>query len=140
MTLMLDASVMVKWLVKDPRSGPDIDRASALVKRMVDGLDAIIQPPHWLAEVATVITRLSPKTAADDIEMLAALELPIAAVPTILRRATFLAVKSGQHVLDTYYHALAVKTERVLITADDRYISKLKQYGRIVSLKTWTQG
>ena len=138
MTLTLDASVIVKWLVQDPKSEPDTDKASALVKRIVDGLDAIIQPPHWLAEVAAVLTRLSPKTAADDVEMLAALELPIAAEPTILRRATILAVKSGQHVFDTYYHAVALESEGVLITADDRYISMVKQYGRIESLKTWT--
>ena len=42
MTLTLDASVIVKWLVQDPKSEPITDKASALVKRIVDDLDAII--------------------------------------------------------------------------------------------------
>lgn len=82
MTLTLDASVIVKWLVQEPKFEPDKDKASALVKRIFDGLDAVIQPPHWLAEVAS---------------------------------------------------------EGVLITADERYFSKAKKYGRISSLRAWTQ-
>jgi hypothetical protein len=31
----------------------------------------ILQPIHWLAEVAAVLARLSPQTAADDVDMLA---------------------------------------------------------------------
>ena len=81
MTLTLDASVIIKWLVQDPKFDPDTDKASARVKRIVDGLDAVIQPPHWLAEVAS---------------------------------------------------------EGVLITADERYFSKVKKYGRISLLRAWT--
>jgi hypothetical protein len=56
-TLVLDASVILKWLLEDPARGPDTDRASAVIQSVVRGDLEILQPMHWLIEVAAVAAR-----------------------------------------------------------------------------------
>ena len=37
----------------------------------------VVQPPHWLAEVAVVIVRLGPSRARQAVSLLHALEFPV---------------------------------------------------------------
>ena len=76
MIVVLDASVILKWLLEDPAREPDAEKAFALVESVVSGRLEILQPVHWLAGVAAVAARLIPHTAVGDAEMLAAFELP----------------------------------------------------------------
>lgn len=138
MTLTLDASVIVKWMIEDAERESDTEKATLLIQRVIRGQESVLQPHHWLVEVAAVLARLSPNTAADDVDMLAALEWPSVADPRVLRRATTLAIESGQHVFDTYYHAVALEAESTLVTADERYRSKAARLGRIVALQSWS--
>ena len=138
MTSVIDASVILKWLLQDPSTEPNTDTAIAVLDSVIDGKVEILQPTHWLAEVAAVLARLSPSTAADDVQRLAALEFPINDDPAVMQRATQMAVESGQHVFDTLYHAVAIEHEdATLVTADDRYFAKAEHYGRIVRLSAW---
>jgi predicted nucleic acid-binding protein len=138
-TWIIDASVILKWLLQDPSAEPNTDIAVAVLDSVIDGKVEILQPTHWLAEVAAVLARLSPSTAADDVQRLAALEFPVSDDPAVMRRATQMAVESGQHVFDTLYHAVAIEQEDAsLVTADDRYFAKAERYGRIVRLSAWT--
>ncbi|HWL63161.1 MAG TPA: type II toxin-antitoxin system VapC family toxin [Steroidobacteraceae bacterium] len=138
MILVLDASVILKWLIEDPLREPDTDKATALMESIVKGKIEILQPVHWLAEVAAVIARLTPSTAIRDVELLAALELPCSDDPNIISRATSLAIETGDHLFDTLYHAVALEHEEaMLVTADDRYFKKAKRWGRITTLRDW---
>lgn len=137
MTLTLDAGVIVKWLIQDPDREPDTEKATEIVGHVVGGQASVLQPAHWLAEVAAVLARLSPASAAEDVERLAALEFPTTDEPEVLRRATQIAVDTGQHVFDTYYHAVALERDTTFITADQRYRTKAESYGRIVALEAW---
>lgn len=138
MTIVLDASVILKWLLEDPRREPDSDKASALLESVVEGDLEILQPAHWLAEVAAVVARLTPSTAVRDVELMAALEFPTADDPVVMARATDLAIQTGQHLFDTLYHAVALQHEdATLVTADDRYHAKAARYGRIAALRDW---
>jgi len=136
--IVLDASVILKWLLQDPTAEPDSDKATALIEAVIRGDLQIIQPVHWLVEVAAVLARLSPQTAMDDVDMLAAMEIPTSGEPNVMRRATNLAIETGQHLFDTLYHAVALEGEdATLITADDRYRLKAKGIGGIVALHDW---
>jgi hypothetical protein len=46
----------------------------ALLSAVREGTIDLIQPPHWLAEVAAVLARLSPHTVDDDVADLYAME------------------------------------------------------------------
>ena len=138
MIIVVDASVVVKWLIEDPEHEADTETASRLMESIVKGEQSALQPRHWIAEVAAVLSRTSAQTAADDVEMLCALELPVADELLVLPRACELAVELKQHVFDTYYHAVALETaDAALITAEDRYLRVARGKGRVVPLRDW---
>lgn len=136
MTFVLDASVIVKWLLKDPQRESDSDAATRLVEAVVSGAASVLQPPHWLVEVGAVLARASPDTASQDLLMLSALELPAEHDPQVLCRACGMAIDLKQHLFDTLYHAVALEApDAVLITADERYFRAARSAGGIARLK-----
>ncbi len=137
--LVLDASVILKWLLEDPAREPDTDKATRLVQDVISGKLEIIQPVHWLVEVGAVLARISPQTAIDDVAMLSAMQFPTSDELNVIRRAIALAIETGYHLFDTLYHAVALEQEdAALVTADDRYRVKADRYGKIVGLRDWT--
>jgi predicted nucleic acid-binding protein len=136
--VVLDASVVLKWLLEDPAREPDTEKALALVESVIRGRLEVMQPLHWLADVAAVVARLAPQTAVHDVEMLSALEFPTTDDPNVIRRATSIAIETNHHLFDTLYHAVALEHEdALLVTADDRYYRKAERYGRIAALSDW---
>lgn len=138
MKLVVDASVAVKWFLPDPSREPDADRAAELLRAIGDGRVELLQPPHWMAEVTAVITRLRPELAAEAIDLLDAMELATAADAGLYKQASRLARQLDQHLFDTLYHALALENDALLVTADDRYLRKAARLGSIVALDRWT--
>jgi predicted nucleic acid-binding protein len=138
MIIVLDASVILKWLIEDPLREPDTEKALALMEAVVEGELEILQPVHWLAEVAAVAARLTPLTAVRDVQLIAALEFPTIDDPTVIARATNLAIETKHHLFDTLYHAVAIEHEdAMLVTADRRYHAKAARYGKIAALHDW---
>jgi predicted nucleic acid-binding protein len=137
-TIVVDASVVIKWLLQDPEREAGTDKATRLMEQITNGDQVALQPPHWLAEVGAVLARETPDTAAEDVVMLSALELPATDDPAVLRRGVELATELKQHLFDTFYHAVALATpETTLITADERYLRAARAKGRIVHLMEW---
>jgi predicted nucleic acid-binding protein len=135
---VIDASVVIKWLLQDPEREAGTDRATELMNLVTNGDQSVLQPTHWLVEVGAVLARESPATAADDVAMLSALELPTTDDLQVLRRGVELAIGLKQHLFDTYYHGVALETpDCVLVTADERYLRVAHSKGRIVSLTEW---
>lgn len=138
MTVVLDASVILKWLLEDPVREPDTAKASTLIESVIRGKLDILQPVHWLAEVAAVAARLTPRTAIQDVEMLSAMQFATSDEPGVMGRAAALAIETNQHLFDTLYHAVALEHEDgLLVTADDRYHRRAKRYGKITALRDW---
>ena len=138
MIAVVDASVVIKWLLQDPEREADTDKATQLMESVTNGDQPVLQPTHWLVEVGAVLARESPGTAADDVGMLTALELPTTDELQVLRRGVELAMELKQHLFDTYYHGVALETpDCILITADERYLRAARAKGNIVSLMDW---
>jgi predicted nucleic acid-binding protein len=136
--VVVDASVVLKWLIEDRASEPDCERATDLMQAVVLGTVGIVQPVHWLLEVGAVLARRSPATAAADLERLHAMEWPVCDDSGVLRTACDLSITLGQHLFDTLYHAVALGTPgAVLVTADRRYLRAAQQRGRICALGEW---
>jgi predicted nucleic acid-binding protein len=135
---VVDASVIIKWLLKDPEREADTDKATQLMERVTNGEQPVLQPTHWIVEVGAVLARESPSTALNDVGMLTALELPITDDSQVLQRGVELAMELKQHLFDTYYHGVALETpDGMLVTADERYLRVARTKGRIVSLTEW---
>jgi predicted nucleic acid-binding protein len=138
-TFVVDASVIVKWLLADPENEADTERATALMSAILAGEHRLLQPVHWLAEVAAVLARISPATALEDVQMLRAMDWPVADDPLIWGRAVQLSLATHQHLFDTLYHSVALESpETTLVTADRRYRQQAQGFGRLVDLREWS--
>lgn len=137
MTLVIDASVIIKWLFQDPERETDTEQATALVAALARGDLAVVQPPHWLIEVAAVMVRETPERAQRDIALLEAMALPLRGDASVLTRACTLSIDLEHHLFDTLYHAVALESEACLITADDRYHRKACALPGIRHLRDW---
>lgn len=134
--VVVDASVVVKSLFPE-RGETDSALAIQLWRTIRAGRAELIQPSHWLAEVAAVIARLSAATAAKDVRDLYALEIETAASASIYETACELSISLGHHLFDTLYHAVALEVGGTLITADERYYRKAQGQGRVSKLSDY---
>jgi predicted nucleic acid-binding protein len=134
--VVVDASVIVKWVLTDEE---DAEPALSLLAQIKSGTLALLQPPHWLAEVAAVITRVRPQIADSVIELLDVMEFPTTGDKAIYQRASKLSRDLNHHLFDTLYHAVALEYECSLISADDTYFRKARKYGWIARLRNWSQ-
>lgn len=134
MRCVFDASLFVKVLLGDPAREPHTAEAERWMRRFVDAEVSLVQPPHWLAEVAAVMTRLSPDSVDRDLARLFALELSVLDGVEVYLTAAKLAGSLDHHLFDTLYHAVALEADATLITADRRYASKAASIGRVQAL------
>jgi len=137
MICVVDASVAVKWFTPGDWGlrEDDIEPAFEILKASTRGTLQFYQPPHFLAEVAAVVSRLQPDQAQQYIGDLAQLNITWAAPPVAYARAIELARQLGSHLFDTLYHAVALSVPgAVLVTADRRYFDKAQHLGQIAWL------
>jgi predicted nucleic acid-binding protein len=140
---VVDASVAVKWFVHGDwaRREDHVEPAAALLQATARGRFDLLQPPHFLAEVAAVLARLSPQRARRDVADLLDLDIAWAPPSQALAAAAELAVRLDHHLFDTLYHALALDTPgAVLVTADRRYFDKARTLGAIRWLPDFDAG
>lgn len=134
--IVVDASVIVKWLIPQKDDENDIEQAFAVLEGIKSRKIEIWQPPHWLAEVAAVATRLTPQSADEDIRDLCAMKFPVIETPEIYQHASELSRTLGHHLFDTLYHATALcLADAFLVTADEKYHGKAAGHGHILLLK-----
>jgi len=134
--VVLDASVIVKWAFPDRAREAHAERALNLLHAVHAGRLSVMEPPHWLAEVAAVVTRLAPDRAADVVALMHAMEFPVLDELEVYLEAARLSAESGQHVFDTLYHAVALRRRGAsLVTADERYYRNARRAGRVMLLQ-----
>lgn len=138
MKVVVDASVIVKWILPERDQESHTEQALSLLQDIRTGRVTLQQPPHWLVEVAAVITRLRPDVAEAAIDLLDAMELPVVDDVAVLQRASQLSRELNHHLFDTLYHALALERGRTLVTADDRYLRKAVKHGNVMALADWS--
>ena len=137
MKVVIDASVVVKWVFPASEAEEDTDLALALLEVIKEGRITLLQPPHWLAEVAAVVTRLHPEVVEPALDILEAMEFPVSSDLPAFKRASRIARDLNHHLFDTLYHAVALEHGRTLVTADYHYFRKARSLGRIVRLTDW---
>ncbi len=138
MIVVVDASVAVKWFLHTQPDEDHTEQALKILEQSALGTLQLLQPPHFIAEVAAVLARLKPDAANDDLLDLMAMEHPVLDNPASYATALTLAKRHQHHLFDTLYHAVALQTPGVtLITADQRYYDKAKAEGQITLLSDW---
>jgi len=138
--IVVDASVIVKWLLPAHEGEENVEKALQVLQFVKASELSVHQPPHWLAEAAAVVTRLSPDTAKEDIEDLCEMDFEVIDTREMYLAACELSSKLNHHLFDTLYHAVAlVLDDAILITADERYYRKAEAVGHIVFLENIRQ-
>jgi len=132
---VLDASVIVKWLIPEKPDEHNVTEALALLYELQNGIIVVMQPCHWLIEVAAVGVRLKPNTIVDDIADLQELGIISASdIQPVWNIACSLSIRLNHHLFDTLYHAVAIHSGALLITADEQYFRKAEAIGNIMLL------
>ncbi len=126
MTIVIDASVAVKWVLDEPRT----DAALALRS------EQLVAPVLWLAEAANALwrhVRLGELTAAQALARMSELEkAPVAslAITPHVAAALELATRSNHPVYDCFYLAIAIHRGLQLITDDRRFAAAAARLGQ----------
>lgn len=137
--IVADASVIVKWVLPELDNEADVEQALTLLEQVKSGNVTLHQPPHWLAEVAGVLSRLNPATVLDDVADLYDMGCNVLATPDVYFTACELARDLNHHLFDTLYHAVALNLpDGVMVTADKQYYAKAVKKGKIILLKELT--
>lgn len=130
--IVVDASVVVKWVLPEHAGEAKVDKALNILNRVSASEITVHQPPHWLAEVSGVLTRLSPDTAKNDIDDLYEMDFEICDMLSVYLKAAELSLQLNHHLFDTLYRAVALDLPKALLITDDRrYYHKAKSIGHI---------
>jgi hypothetical protein len=141
LTLVIDASVVLRSLVPSPEGEQGSERATAFLSHVAEQGIRVLQPAHWLADLGQALLDISPRTASRDLTLLAALEWPESREPGALVLACELAIRLRRPLRETLYHAVALEAEDgVLITADASYRRAARGIARVLSIEEWHAG
>jgi len=136
-TLVVDASIAVKWVVEEEGT----TQALALRERA-----KLIAPELLVAECANILwkkvqrTELSTKEALLAARLLQGAEMELLPTRSLLEAAASIAIALGHPAYDCLYLALAIENDCQFVTADERFLRKLGQgrrrtlRGRAISL------
>ncbi len=135
MIAVVDASVAIKWFLHDSPDEQHTDLALRLLEQSVLGFLPMVQPGHFVAEVAAVLARLKPVDGQDDLTDFLDISYRTLTSPETYVTAMDLALRYRHHLFDTLYHAVALHTPgAVLVTSDKRYYNKARLEGQICLL------
>ena len=118
MTVVVDASVAVRWLLDVPGS----DSAYRLIQEE----DRVVAPDFVMAEIASALWKavrfagLAPATAAEAIAQAETGFHELVPARSLAGRALAIALDLRHPVYDCFYLALAEQHNAPLVTADDR--------------------
>ncbi len=122
MTLVVDASIAVKWLL--------IEEGSSMALALL-GKDTLVAPDLVVPETGNVLWRhavkglISSQQAVSGMEGLLSFFDEIFASEPISRHAVEIAIAVNHPVYDCFYIALAEALDTTLVTADRRLAGKL---------------
>jgi len=132
--LVVDASVALKWFLREVPQEQHMDRAEAVVAALDRGDTQLFAPIHWTTEVISVLARVRPALVDAALVAMEDAHPEVVHGVSVLKRAADMSVALNHHLFDTLYHAVALEEGATLVTADEAYFAKAKDLGAIVPL------
>jgi predicted nucleic acid-binding protein len=134
---VLDSSVAVKWFVNE--GGTEQTKADQLLDALGQGQCILKAPELLLFEVANALMishKFPSAKVIDSLAFLRSLKLEVEFMSwLILTKAVELASACGATIYDSYFLAMALETDSVLITADEVFVRKVRHLPKILSLR-----
>lgn len=125
-TLVIDASVAVKWVVQEPGT----PEALALRKARLAAPDLIIPECANILWKKHRLGQLTSAEASAAAQLLERADMELVAMGAQLHRATELAIELDHPAYDCFYIALALDKGCAFATADQRLLRKAQQSSR----------
>ena len=138
MIVVPDASVILKWVL-EKGEGHEVSKALELQNAFIaDDLDLQV-PTLWQYEVGNVLGLKQPELAGELMKALLDYELPeVSLTPDYCQAVLRLMHEiKGVTFYDSCYHALALQSRGVYVTADKEYVKKAHRKGHISLLSDW---
>jgi predicted nucleic acid-binding protein len=135
MKLVVDASVAIKWFIAARPEEGHLAQAEAVAAAIENSHTELFAPPHWTAEIIGVLARIEPAIVDDALLVLDDMKPTLIDGVATLRRAADIAIQLDHHLFDAFYHAVALETSAILVTADDAYFNKARKLGAIQPLR-----
>ena len=119
-------------------SEPDADKALLLRAAIQDEAVDVLLPALWLYEVGNTIARCFPTHASSLVSALMKFGLE-EALPSQVWLVKILELTQRYEVsfYDAAYHALALLHKGVFVTADIRYVNRVRDAGSVIALSEW---
>jgi len=130
-TLVIDASIAIKWVVEE-----DGTREALALRQQAK----LIAPELLVAECANILWKkvqrveLSRDEALLAARLLQGAEIELLSTRSLLEAATRMSIEIDHPAYDCLYLALAVKNKFQFVTADNRFLRKLR-HGRQRALR-----
>lgn len=124
-TYVVDASVILKWVLGDEREA-DQEHAMALLHAWGEGRCELAAPSLWVYEAGNILGRLLDKAAQEKMEMLLGLGIQsIEPTPGMTKMIFSWMTKNAVTFYDAAYLAAAHGCDAVLVTADQAFARKM---------------
>jgi predicted nucleic acid-binding protein len=132
---VVEASVIIKWAVGDERE-PDHEKARDLLNEWSEGRVDISAPMLWQYEVGNFLGRRLNDEASEKMDILLDLKIKGIEFTEKMFRQCFAWMKDHPITFyDASYLAAAIEVKGLLITADEKFVNKMKKMKNICLLK-----
>ncbi|MFP3867820.1 MAG: type II toxin-antitoxin system VapC family toxin [Desulfobacteraceae bacterium] len=132
---VVDASVMLKWVLND-NCEPDQDRARKLLDAWMKGRIELAAPSLWQYEVGNFLGRKLPQEAEGKFGLLLDLKVNSLELNENMYRLCFTWMRQNQVTFyDAVYLAVAWAIQGTLVTADAKFVNKMKKIGGLCLLQ-----
>jgi predicted nucleic acid-binding protein len=132
---VVDASIIIKWVSGDERE-PDHEKAMGLLNAWYEGYVDISAPGLWKYEVGNFLGRNLNKDALEKMDMLLDLNIKNIEFTDNMFRQCFLWMKDNSITFyDASYLAVAFEVDGTLITADEKFVNKMKKQKNVCLLR-----
>jgi predicted nucleic acid-binding protein len=134
---VLDTSVAVKWFADE--GGPEQANAVHLYQAFEEGRCRLRAPELLFFEIANALIysyKLPGSKVLESLDSLWQLKIDVEPLhwPTFTK-AVEIASACGATIYDSYFLALALETDSLLVTADQVFLRKVRHLTNIISLR-----
>ena len=132
-----DASIILKWVL--PRENePFSKQAHAISQAFCEGEIDLIVPSLWVYEVGNVLNIKHPKVARVLLAHLVDLSIPtVQPSARLIELTTDLVARHSVTFYDASYHALAMTSRALFITADEKFLNKVADDPYCQHIRDW---
>lgn len=132
-----DASIILKWVLPQ-ESEPYWKQAWLISQAFYNNEIDLLVPSLWVYEVGNVLTIKHPEVAKALLVNLANLHLPVSQ-PTsrLIELTTTLVARHSVTFYDASYHALAMTSDALFVTADEKFLRKVANDPYCQHIRDW---